>query len=156
MKSLFRKLSAWGLLLVPLYPSIQAQTATAKNSQAYPYYYDISEEVTVNGAVTGVLTKASAGMMNGSHLLVATPSGPVDVSLGAYGLLGKGALAVKLGEQVAVTGVMKSSKNKPVFMARTVRVGDQVYPIRNERGIPMSPQARERARSGSAQNGGGE
>lgn len=148
------KLSALGFLLVALLPSIQAQTA--KSPQSYPFYYDISDEVTLSGAVTGVLAKAPAGMMNGSHLLVATPSGAVDASLGAYGLIGKGALSVKLGEQVAVTGVMKSLNGKPVFMARTVTAEGKVYPIRNERGIAMSPLARERARSGMAHNGGAE
>jgi hypothetical protein len=152
MKSLFRILSA--LFLAALLPFIQAQTA--KSSQAYPFHYDISDEVTIGGAVTGVLTKAPAGMMNGSHLLIATPSGSIDVSLGAYALIGKGALPVNVGEQVEVTGVMKSLSNKPVFMARAITAGGRAYPIRNERGIAMSPQARERARRGSAQDGGAE
>jgi hypothetical protein len=154
MKPLFGKSSALGLLLVALLPSIQAQTA--RSSQSYPFRYDISEEITLSGTVTGVLTKAPAGMMNGSHLLIATPSGPIDVSLGGYGLIGKGALSVHLGEQVKVTGVTKALNSKPIFIARTVTAGGQVYPIRNERGIAMSPQAREHARSGIAQNGGAE
>jgi hypothetical protein len=153
MKLRFKKLGA-SIILVALLPSIQAQTA--KGSQAYPFHYDISEEVTIGGSVTAVLAKAPAGMMNGSHVLIATSSGPADVSLGAYALIGKGALSVNLGEQVEVTGVMKSLNNKPVFMARTITVGGQAYPIRNERGIAISPQARERARSGIAQNGGAE
>jgi hypothetical protein len=165
MKPLFRKLTRLPALLTPgllllallpfaVLPSLQAQSANS--SQAYPFHYDVSEEVTVSGAVTAVFTKAPTGMMNGSHLLLATSSGSVDVSLGAYGLIGKGALSLKLGEQVDVAGVMKSLKDKPVFMARTVTAGGRVYPIRNERGIAMSPQARERARTGTAQNGGAE
>lgn len=153
MKSLIRKLSAVsGFFLLALLPSIQGQTA--KSSANFPFRYDISEEVTVSGSVTGVLTKASKGMMNGSHLLIATPSGSMDVSLGAYGLTGKNAVAVKLGERVEVTGVMKTLNGKPVLMARTVTARDQVYPIRNEHGVAMSPQARERARSVSALDGG--
>jgi hypothetical protein len=68
----------------------------------------------------------------------------VDANLGRWGLMGKGSLHVAAGQQVAVTGVMKTYKDRQVFLARTVKVGGQVYVMRNERGIPMSPQARAR------------
>jgi len=84
-------------------------------------------------------------MIPGSHLLLATASGLVDASLGRFGLRGKGGLSVAAGQVVEVTGVMRTIKDKPVFMTRTVKVGDQVYTIRNEHGVPVSPQARERA-----------
>lgn len=153
MKLEIRKLSAvCGFFLIALMPSMQSQTA--KGSTDFPFRYDISEEVTISGSVTGVFTKAPKGMMNGSHLLIATPSGSIDVSLGAYGLIGKDALAVKLGEQVEIVGVMKTLKNRPVLMARTVTAGDQAYLIRNTHGVAMSPQARERARSVTIPDGG--
>jgi hypothetical protein len=153
MKSLIRKLSAvCGFFLIALLPSMQSQAATSTSS--FPFRYDTSEEVTVRGSVTAVLTKAPKGMMNGSHLLLATLSGPIDVSLGAYALIGKDALTVRLGEQVEVIGVMKTLNTKSVLMARTVTAGDHVYPIRSEHGIAMSTQARERARRASAPDGG--
>lgn len=152
MKSLIRKLSAvCGFFLIALLSGMQGQII---RSQSLPFRYDVSEEVTVRGSVTGVLTKAAKGMMNGSHLLLATPSGSLDVSLGAYGLIGEDALAVKLGEQVEVIGVMKTLNTRSVLMARTVTAGDRVYPIRNQHGIAMSPQARERARRASVPDGG--
>jgi hypothetical protein len=101
--------------------------------------------VTLRGAVSGVLTKPAPGMIMGSHLLLTTVSGPVDASLGRWGLQGKDALSVTAGQQVEVTGVMKTLKNKVVFVARIVKIGDKVYRMRNEHGIPLSPQARERA-----------
>ena len=72
----------------------------------------------------------------GSHLLFATSAGQVDASLGRFGLRGKGALSVVAGQQVEVTGVMKTIKSKQVFLARTVNVGGQVYTIRNAHGVP--------------------
>jgi len=128
--------------LLSLVPPALAQTA---EKNAGPFSYDASKEVTLNGTVLGVLTKPSPGMMMGSHLLLATPSGPVDASLGRFGLLGKGALSVAAGQQVEVTGVMNTIKDHQVFLARTVKVGGQVYTIRNEHGFPVPPQARERA-----------
>jgi hypothetical protein len=60
-------------------------------------------------------------------------------------LQGEDALSVTVGQQVEVTGVMKTLKNKAVFVVRIVEIGDKVYRMRNEHGIPLSPQARERA-----------
>ncbi len=52
---------------------------------------------------------------------------------------------VAAGQRVEVTGVMKTVKDKEVFIARTVTVGSQVYTMRNEHGIPVSPQSRAHA-----------
>jgi hypothetical protein len=48
---------------------------------------------------------------------------------------------------------MKTVKDKQVFLARTVKVGGEVYTIRNEHGFPVSPQARERANRKTAGEG---
>jgi hypothetical protein len=133
---------------------VQAQATAAATMAAGPFSYDVSKEVTLNGTVSSVLTTSTRGMVPGSHLLLSTPSGPVDASLGTFGLRGKGALSVEAGQQVEVTGVMKTLKGGgPVFLARTVRVGKQVYAIRNEHGVPVSPQSRDRASRKSMPNG---
>lgn len=138
------------LSLVSPLPPVLAQTA---ERVAGPFSYDASREVTLNATVLSVLTKPSPGMIMGSHLLLTTPSGPVDASLGRFGVMGKGALSVVPGQQVEVTGVMKTVKDKQVFLARTVKVGGQVYTIRNEHGFPVFPQARERANGKTEQKG---
>jgi hypothetical protein len=137
--------------LSALQSPVQAQTAageiqtTETTKVAGPFGYDASQEVTLNGTVSSVLAKPSSGMVIGSHLLLATPSGPVDASLGRFGLNGKGAISVIAGQQIEVTGVMKTIKDRQVFLARTIKVGDEVYTVRNKHGFPVSPQARERA-----------
>jgi hypothetical protein len=136
-------------LISPL-PPVQAQTA---ERSAAPSSYDVSREVTLNGTVSAVLRQASAGMIVGPHLLLTTLSGPVDASLGRWGLRGRGALSVAPGQQVEVTGVMKTIRDKQVFLARTVKVRDKVYTMRNEHGIPVSPQTRERAGQNTSQKG---
>jgi hypothetical protein len=151
MKRLFAGLYALVLIsLISLQLPVQAQTA---ERSVGPLSYDASKEVTLNGTVLSVLAKPSPGMVMGSHLLLTTPSGPVDASLGRFGLMGKGALSVAPGQQVEVTGVMKTVKDKQVFLARTVKVGGEVYTIRNEHGFPVSPQARERANRKTAGEG---
>jgi hypothetical protein len=92
-------------------------------------------------------------MIVGSHLLLATPSGAVDASLGRFGFEGAGAVLVAGGQQIEATGVMKTIKDKPIFLVRTVKAGGEVYTIRNEHGFPLSPQARERAGQKTTQKG---
>jgi len=132
------------ILAVPLV----AQSA----SESHPFY-DITQEVSLTGTVSSVLAKPAAGMLFGSHLMLNTSSGQVDASLGKWGLQGKGALSVAAGAPIEVTGVMKTINNKPVFIVRTVKVNGQVYTIRNQYGVPRSPQSRERASQKPAQGG---
>lgn len=126
----------FAMLAIPL----GAQSAPA----IHPFSYDASSEVKISGAVSSVLLKPASGMVFGSHLLLTTSSGAVDVSLGRFGLRGKGAISLAAGQHVEVTGVMKTIKDQQVFLARTIKVGGETYTIRNEHGIEISPQARPR------------
>ena len=84
-------------------------------------------------------------MIPGAHLLLATPDGPVDASLGRFGLQGYGAVFVAGGEPIEATGVMKTIRDKVVLLVRSVRVGGETYNIRSERGVALSPRARQLA-----------
>lgn len=155
---------AWlitGLLLAIITISLNAQSvgsgaeslAERNTSKAEPHaFYDITKEVTLSGPVTGVLHGPAAGMIPGSHLLLLTGAGTVDASLGKWGLQGKTAPTIANGEQVTVRGVMKTLRNREVFIVRTMLVGGHVYSIRNQHGVPVSPQSRERSEK-TAQNG---
>ena len=124
---------------------------TAQSAGDCRLSYDANAEVTLTGTVSSVLPRPALGMIMGSHLVLTTVSGTVDTSLGRWGLLGKGALSVEVGQQIEVTGVIKTLRGKPVLLARTIKAGGQVHILRNEHGIPMSPQARERAGHDTAQ-----
>jgi hypothetical protein len=125
------------LTLIFFQRPIQAQAVQAHTMAA--------SEVTLTGTVESVLAKAAPGMIVGSHLLLATPVGPVDASLGRFGLQGDGAVSVAAGQQIEATGVMKRIKDTSVLLVRSVKVGGEVYTIRNKHGFPVSPQARKRA-----------
>jgi len=140
------------VLLVSLFLPARAQTAATAAKSAGPLTYDITREITLGGTVTSLLPKAPTGMISGSHLLLTTSAGTIDISLGAFGLKGKGALSVDLGQHIEVVGVMKNVTDKQILLARTVKAGARVYLIRNEHGIPVPPQARERAGKNNAQD----
>jgi hypothetical protein len=157
MKLSFPALGALALLaLVSLAVPAHAQAPAVAVRPTAPVgasHYDISEETTLSGTVSSVIKKPSAEMIMGAHLMVKTSSGTVDASLGHFAFDGKGALSVTPGQQVQVTGIMKTLKGQQVFVARTVKVDDEVYTLRNEHGLVVSPQARERLSQSSGQKG---
>ena len=143
------------VVLTLISPSLtaQAQTGGSATGRMTPFHYEMSQEVTLNGTTLAVLPIAANGTMKGAHLILASPTGLVDVSLGIYALLGNGALSVAIGQPVEVTGVLKSAKGGQVLLARTVKVGERTYTIRNEHGLLISPPARERLEQKNAQSG---
>jgi hypothetical protein len=150
-----KKLSAGLVILAMLVVvaglrSVQAQTVAR---DARPLGYDITKEITITATVSGVLTRPAPGMIAGSHLLLATPSGAVDASLGRFGLRGNGAAPITAGQQVELTGVIKTIKGKPLFLVRTLEIDGKLCVIRNEHGVVLSPQARERASRKTGQKG---
>jgi hypothetical protein len=140
-------------LLISAAQSSVAQTSVSYGRAGGTMSYDVSDEATLGGTVAAVFVTPSAGMLAGSHLLLTTLSGSVDISLGTYGLRGKGALSLTEGQQIEVTGVMKIFRGAQVFLARNVKAGGTIYAIRNEHGIPVTPYARQRA-SQTSQSGG--
>ena len=140
------------LFIISVAPLSHAQTWTAE-SKAGPMNYDPAQEVTISGTVAEVLLASGPGMLAGAHLLLTTLAGQVDVSLGTFGLRGKGALSVAPGRQIEITGVMKRFKSSPVFLARSVTTDGVVHAIRNEHGIPVTPQARTRTNQESTNEG---
>ncbi|MGA9544925.1 MAG: hypothetical protein WBQ85_15220 [Candidatus Sulfotelmatobacter sp.] len=108
-------------------------------------WYDVSKEVTLSGTVSRVLHTPAPGMIWGSHLMVGTAFGKLDASLGRFGLEGKGALSVIAGQQIELTGVVKTVRDKEVFVVRRVKATGMTYTMRNEHGIEVSPLTRKRA-----------
>jgi len=121
------------LFALPIY----AQTAAVTTKPVAPQRYDITKEVKLSGTVSNVVKAPTREMkmVVGSHLIVATKTGEVDAALGQYAMRGKGALSVTPGQQVEVTGVMKTMKGKQVFVTRLVQADGHTYTIRNEHGF---------------------
>jgi len=132
---------------------VQAQ-ASGKTATVQPFRYDAAEEVTLSGRVARVLWNAAPGMTAGAHVVLETPAGMVDASLGRFAFEGKDVITLAAGEQVEARGVMRTIKGRQVLVVRTVMVKGEIYVIRNERGLALSPQARERASKKMDGNGG--
>jgi hypothetical protein len=162
-------LLAFVLLALPSYaqteatqnPYSSALPSNARTNAAQKPFvslkYDISQEVKLNGTVTTVVTKPTAGMLSGSHLMLQTASGSVDAQLGRLRLTGKDAVSVSRGEHVQVTGVIKTLHNQPVLLTRLIEVNGRVYELRNEHGIyrghPERPPVSEGAAAAGSKGG---
>jgi hypothetical protein len=127
------------LALSALAGPTQAQTATGVKTVHHTPFYDATKEVTLQGTVENVLRTPSRGMLPGAHVMLATGSGMVDTHVGPFAFKGFHPLSVAPGERVSVVGVMKTVRGSEVFLARTVKVGDEEYKIRNEHGAILAP-----------------
>jgi hypothetical protein len=126
-----------------------AQTAAAVNAARPAPVYDASKEVTLTGTVSNVVTKPSAGMIAGGHLIVATAKGSVDAHVGRR-LSGTNAIAVKAGDSVKLVGVMATLNHNQVFLVRTAEDGGRNYTIRSEKGFLITPVPAHGSSSGPA------
>lgn len=141
------------LLVAGLLLAIAAIPLLAQPAHPSHPFYDQNKEVTLSGTVSSLIDRASVEPMIGPHLLFTTTAGEVDASLGKFALRGKNTPNLAPGQQVEVTGVMKTIRNKQVFVARTVKVEGRVYSLRSRFGVPVSPQSRKRASQQGAQKG---
>jgi hypothetical protein len=127
------------LALSALAVPVQAQTTTGVKKVHQTPFYDPTKEVTLQGTVENVVRTPSRGMLPGAHVMLATGSGMVDTHLGPFAFKGFHPLSVAPGSRVSVVGVMKTVRGNQVFLARTVKVGDEEYKIRNEHGAVLAP-----------------
>ena len=174
MKRLFPGLGVWVLLAfaslaLPSYaqtdaaktPYASAALSSAQTNAVHEPFvslkYDISQEVKLSGTITDVVTKPSAGMLMGSHLIVEAASGRIDAQLGRLHLAGRDAVSVAPGQHVQVTGVIKTLHNQAVLLTRLIEVNGRVYELRNEHGIyrahPERPPVSEGAAAAGSKGG---
>jgi hypothetical protein len=146
-------LSVLMLVLVFVGPT-HGQTSAEAKGVAGPFHYDSAKEITVSGIVVDVVSKPPSGTVPGWHLLIATRSGLVDASLGRFGLQGADALSVASGQQVEVTGAIRTINHTATLLARVVKVESKTVVLRNVHGVLLPPRARENVERALTQQGG--
>jgi DNA/RNA endonuclease YhcR with UshA esterase domain len=159
MKWRFSVLGPFVLLALSLFAlPIFAQTAEVTTKPVAPLRYDITKEVKLSGTVSNVVKAPTREMkmVSGSHLIVETKTGAVDASLGRFAMRGKRGLSITPGQQVEVTGVMKTMKGKQVFVTRLVQAEGHTYTIRNEHGFVSEHGAIDGAGSTKSTSKGGQ
>jgi hypothetical protein len=140
-------------LVTILLPFITNAQSTANESALASPAYDLSKEIKIDGTIDKIETNSIGGPM-GTHLLVISAQGVVDVHLGASAAVSAKNLGLTVGESIHVTGMMASVSGNSVLLARILTTSNHIYMLRNEHGAPIrSLMPRGAASSASSQKG---
>jgi len=149
----FRKIlfsCAVAIILLPF--SANAQSVATSSAMASPAY-DLNKEIKIDGTIDKVENNTSGGPI-GTHLLVISSQGVVDVHLGASNAVTAKNLGLSVGESIHVTGMMATVAGNSVLLARILTTSDHIYMLRNEHGAPIrSLMPRGPASSANSQKG---
>lgn len=104
--------------------------------------YDSKTVVTVSGAVTKVTQQTGPLGSAGTHLVLKTQDGSVDVHLGPESFISQQGFQFAEGDQIEVTGSKVIYENAPVLIAREVKKDGKVLTLRDEQGYPKWSRAR--------------
>ncbi len=148
-----RKILLSCALVTTLLPVItNAQSAATESGMASPVY-DLNKEIKVDGTIDKIETNSSAGPI-GTHLLVISAQGVVDVHLGASAAVTAKNLGLTVGESIHVTGMMANVGGNSVLLARILTTSNHIYMLRNEHGAPIrSLMPRGAASTANSQKG---
>lgn len=125
--------SPWMALLTLLLSTLTwAQSGPAQSPQP--------SVTTFQGAIQSV---ATTGVPMGTHLQVSTAGQMVDVYVGLKRQTGIDASAFHVGDTVQVTGKLIKRPGGLLLKAWRIQDGEQVYRIRDTRGMPVNHSRRQ-------------
>ena len=118
-----------------------------------PGAYDIADDVSLQGTVIKY-TENSRTAPIGTHVLLRTSGGNVDVHLGDARLVHAAKLNIATGANVRFVGQTSTIGQNTVFLARLVQVGTQVVAVRSEHGLPLAAASNLSKNDQADQKGG--
>ena len=104
--------------------------------------YDVSREVTVQGAVVSYSENSSTAPL-GAHVSVQTSSGTLDAHLGDARLLRANNFTLAAGDSVRIIGENLPFGGGTQFFARVIQKGNQSVTLRSTRGFPLRPTVKQ-------------
>lgn len=99
------------------------------------FRYDPSTETTINGTIEEIQTLDTM-CQAGTHLVLKTDKGNVEVGLGPSKFLADQKLELKKGDQVQIIGAKANTRRGEMFMARQITGGGKTVTLRDEKGVP--------------------
>jgi hypothetical protein len=122
------------VLLMPI--GANAQSAIPSNNQLSSPVYDLNKEIKIQGTIEKIGSSTN-GAPVGSHVLVSTADGMIDVHLGASAAVSAKNLGLSTGQTIEITGMMAMMGGNSVLLARILTTSSHIYMLRNERGVPV-------------------
>jgi hypothetical protein len=115
-----------------------ARAQQAKQPDLRLQSYDLSREGSLLGTVVKYDTASTVPPL-GTHVLVQTASGQVDVHLGNPRVLQANHFELKPGDSVRIVGESMALGDTTFFAARIVQKGTQAVAVRNTKGFVLTP-----------------
>jgi hypothetical protein len=122
------------VLLMPF--GAKAQSAIPSNNQLSSPVYDLNKEIKIQGTIEKIVSSTNGGPV-GSHVLVSTADGMIDVHLGASAAVSAKNLGLSTGQNIEITGMMATMGGNSVLLARILTTSSHIYMLRNEHGVPV-------------------
>lgn len=129
--------------------SAGAQTAP----QAESSQYQVGREVNLVGTVSSVVENGKTGPL-GTHVMVQSASGLVDVHIGSAKYLEMNKLNLKSGDSVRILGENFTVGTDTVFFARIVQDGTVAIAVRSPKGMPLWKNGKRLATNANANREG--
>ena len=134
-----RNIGFFSALLLLLGNTVWAQQLADRPRQAAirTFAYDTTRETVVEGTVLSYTAKSATPPV-GTHLILQTAAGAIDVHLGAASFLEANHFSLAKGDSVKVVGVSSASRQGTVFLVRVIQKGGQSLVLRTAKGAPLS------------------
>jgi hypothetical protein len=100
--------------------------------------YNPATETTLTGTVDSVNNVPSSGRGGGGlHLILAVPTGPIEVHVGPASFVSSKNVTFTKGDGLTVVGSKVTMAGQEVVIAREIKKGDQVLTLRDTKGYPL-------------------
>jgi hypothetical protein len=160
MKTLFISLLPAILLCGTLTTDAAAQNSAASQPPSGFIGWDTSKPKSFDVAVTAIIQEVvpnhASGIPAGLHVMLGTPQGVLDASVGPY-LAPDIQQALVTGKQVQVFGQVKTIHEQKYLLVRQLVLDGKPIIVRNDHGSLIRTRAQERTHTQSSlnnQNGG--
>jgi DNA/RNA endonuclease YhcR with UshA esterase domain len=107
--------------------------------------YNPQTEVTVKGTVEEVQQLQGRNAWMGTHLLLKTDSGTMDVHVGPADYIAKNQFSFAKGDAIEVVGSKVTIQDKDALLAREIVKDGKTLVLRNAQGIPEWSGGRRRS-----------
>ena len=118
-----------------------------------PSQYQVGREVSLVGTISSVVENSKTGPL-GTHVMVQSPSGLVDVHVGSARYLEMNKLNLKSGDSVRIVGENFTVGADTVFFARIVQDGTAAVAVRSPKGMPLWKNGKRLATNANANREG--
>lgn len=150
-----KRVIRWSWMATALATALAAAVGVGAQTvpQAYSAVYQVAREVSLVGTVSSVVEDSKTGPL-GTHVMVQSASGLVDVHIGSAKYLELNKLNLKSGDSVRILGENFMVGTDTVFFARIVQDGTAAVAVRSPKGMPLWKNGKRLATNANANREG--